>query len=1330
MPTESYDLLMNASNLIYGAQQTTTAINKIKAEFAELEKTSAKYNAQGKITKLTFDGIGSSGEGLSRTLEKVRGKWLLVGSSANTAALEMQRAKAAAQALESAAQSKRNIQANTGVASIAGSTKLGDGSSGEIFNYNRAIAGLKGFMQQNDVSARLMQKIWTDVSNNAFKPYTGRLGELQAKLFSVRKAVEDVGKEQQRLNDRSRGFLLSWESITRFFEARVLYNSISQITGAIQQGVVAAAELQQWVGRIQTLTPNVTGDFQAWESSVQRVSKQFGTDAIDTAKAYYSALSNQIGDSIGQIESFTKTTAEFARVTGSSAEQANNLFSSAINAFKLNAADATIIAGKFFKAIDLGRITAAGLSGSFGRVAVAANTIGVSLEETLAALSTLSRQGVTDADAMTQVLNVFNKLLSPTEKLKKLFDEWGVESGQAAIEMFGFQGVLEKLNDEAAKRGGLSLLLDDFSDIRAKRGIAGLVGDLQNFKRDLDKITDSHEDYNRAREKTLTNGFKLNKQINEMKVAFIEFGDKAVNVIVPVLESIGGLTTILKTVTVAMAGIAGPLVVAGISLLVAKIGTLIKAFSALRFAAIASGVGAVAAIVGTAAGIFLTMESKAEAARRVYGETLDAMNKKNEATFKELDAQSKKTALAIDRAFAPTLAKIAETRAQLKVAGDALDAIMVGYKKRLDNIAQADYNAISEKLQGLGDDLRKIEDFNKFLSENIIKTVRDRTKQAFSDSIEDLPAYAQAKAFVKNAGEILAEANKALIENDAEKAKTLIGEVDDRARAAVAAAKQGASELAAKQKELNGLKAEYLDGDAEQLELQKRANSLAAQATARSKAGSKRGITSLDTEIADVKAAQNASKYNEAVNKQIERRTRIRELEKEINALEVDQRGFNIKKELVKLDDAKLKILKEQQVIEKQMAEDNKKKEADLKKSRETLVTAYEEINKIFISSDEKNPFFGKDIKTKEEGIAKLDKAIQNLYDSRAAAGLSLSENLQLMQFTAAAKAQVVLELEKKKASTSDAELRAQKQNLQDLNTKKLDEQKAATLRYAEAVAKLNSVLNQEIPKSRVFTDGVFGAAVASDTVQDSVEKLRSRIVEIAKAVGTGKSEASEFGNEIKTLQSSLNTAFPDKLSQGSLDIKDRLLDIVLLLRAALKESSAVDVAEQQLADLNATIKKVDSSLTGVDNQSTKTFQNMLNDARAAAEAWDAVSQSAAAAITNANSAAANAPTDMMTKAGGGYIHLAGGGRPYGSDKIPAMLSPGEFVVNAGASRKFYSQLIAMNSGARNFSGGGNVTSNVGDINISLQPSGNVSHDVVKLGKMLKREIRRGTVSF
>jgi len=81
------------------------------------------------------------------------------------------------------------------------------------------------------------------------------------------------------------------------------------------------------------------------------------------------------------------------------------------------------------------------------------------------------------------------------------------------------------------------------------------------------------------------------------------------------------------------------------------------------------------------------------------------------------------------------------------------------------------------------------------------------------------------------------------------------------------------------------------------------------------------------------------------------------------------------------------------------------------------------------------------------------------------------------------------------------------------------------------------------------------------------------------------------------------------------------------------------------------------------------------------------------------------------------------------SDQIQAMLSRGEFVVNSAAARRNMPRLVAMNAGLN--TGGttaGSSTTNVGDINITLQGGNNTDTTVRQIGEKLRREIRRGTL--
>ena len=103
-----------------------------------------------------------------------------------------------------------------------------------------------------------------------------------------------------------------------------------------------------------------------------------------------------------------------------------------------------------------------------------------------------------------------------------------------------------------------------------------------------------------------------------------------------------------------------------------------------------------------------------------------------------------------------------------------------------------------------------------------------------------------------------------------------------------------------------------------------------------------------------------------------------------------------------------------------------------------------------------------------------------------------------------------------------------------------------------------------------------------------------------------------------------------------------------------------------------------------------------------------------------------------MTAAHGGmaWKFLAGGG-PVGTDVIPAMLSPGEVVINAASARRFASQLTAINAGVQPVyrSEGGSVT-NVGDINVTVNGGGTSRQTARSIAAELRRELRRGTATL
>ena len=158
--------------------------------------------------------------------------------------------------------------------------------------------------------------------------------------------------------------------------------------------------------------------------------------------------------------------------------------------------------------------------------------------------------------------------------------------------------------------------------------------------------------------------------------------------------------------------------------------------------------------------------------------------------------------------------------------------------------------------------------------------------------------------------------------------------------------------------------------------------------------------------------------------------------------------------------------------------------------------------------------------------------------------------------------------------------------------------------------------------------------------------------------------------------------------------------------------------AEQSQAVIDGMSAKFTETTTNI-NASTMAADGLLKKLQ---QVTDAAGQAAAA------SAASGVGNTPAAQAHGGMMYFAGGGSPRGTDTIPAMLSPGEMVMSASTTRRFASQLTAMNAGSKPsyHSVGGHVT-NIGDINVKVEGGGTGRQTARSIANELRRELRRGT---
>ena len=147
---------------------------------------------------------------------------------------------------------------------------------------------------------------------------------------------------------------------------------------------------------------------------------------------------------------------------------------SAMNAYELGADQAQKVSEKFFTAQKFGKTNIEELASGFGLVGTSAASLGVDLNELLAAVSAATTGGIRTKAAYTGLTAVFANIAKPTKEARLEAKKLGVEFSAQALEAKG----LKKFLDDITKANGFNKqsALDLFGSVEAVKTIFALTG--------------------------------------------------------------------------------------------------------------------------------------------------------------------------------------------------------------------------------------------------------------------------------------------------------------------------------------------------------------------------------------------------------------------------------------------------------------------------------------------------------------------------------------------------------------------------------------------------------------------------------------------------------------------------------------------------------------------------------------------------------------------------------------------------------------------------------------------------------------------------------------
>lgn len=535
---------------------------------------------------------------------------------------------------------------------------------------------------------------------------------------------------------------------------------VSAALAAIGTAAVAAsAEYETSLAKVSTIADTNAKSIGTLSSEIMALSNETGEAATGLNEALYSAIS--AGADTAHATELVGVAVKAARGGFTDTETAVDGLTSALNAYGMATTEAEGLANKFLVTQNLGKTTFGELASSIGQVAPTAKAAGVSIDDLLASVASLTANGIGTSEAMTGMKSALSNVIKPTSDAAKMAEQLGLDFSAAALRSKGWAAFLRDIQEKtggnteqmAALFGSVEAL-NTVLTLTSRQGMSLMDKTLNEMAANTTALDDAYESMSDTLDVATQ---KLGTNVQNLGVAIGDALAPALTVLAEAVASVvAGVTEFVEQnplVVNAMAGVtvatatlaAGLLVCAKAEAATAAASAALKAaldmltahpvmLVAAAAAGLAVALGTVIASAVKAGDEMAGLSEKARKAKQAFQETNRATQEQSESTLSMVSAleaavaQEEKTAAQkaaildmVDRLneAVPGLSLAYDEQADsLNMTTEAIRALVQAEKDRAEQEARVAYlTALYEdqqellaRLAGAKDAVAKAED--------------------------------------------------------------------------------------------------------------------------------------------------------------------------------------------------------------------------------------------------------------------------------------------------------------------------------------------------------------------------------------------------------------------------------------------------------------------------------------------------------------------------------------------------------------------------------------------------------------------------------------------
>ena len=266
----------------------------------------------------------------------------------------------------------------------------------------------------------------------------------------------------------------------------------------VRQSLDLATQFERELASVNTLLVNAQVPIERYREQLVNLSVESSKDLIDLTQGLYTTISAGVPAVEGAAGAFELLVeAQKAAVAGNATtRQSVNALITTVKAYSNTGITAAEASDKLFTTVRLGRTTFEDLSTSIGRILGITANFGLSLDESLAAVATITRVIPSTAESITQLRALIRGIVRPAKQVSTLIADINERTGAqlefsaAALKEQGLSGIIREILDVTG--GDPDILARLFPNVRALGGAAVLTADtFRDFVDSLDQLGDS-----------------------------------------------------------------------------------------------------------------------------------------------------------------------------------------------------------------------------------------------------------------------------------------------------------------------------------------------------------------------------------------------------------------------------------------------------------------------------------------------------------------------------------------------------------------------------------------------------------------------------------------------------------------------------------------------------------------------------------------------------------------------------------------------------------------------------------------------------------------------